>query len=147
MNKQAKSSKRPSSATLRKMYPNELIVDNAMNYGDDNIVVALHPATMKKLQFFSGDAILIMSEKLRETVCFVVDDEACEEHKIRMSNDVRSCLLVRAGSVVYVFKGPEDKHEPLLLANNIHDNIDEDFMYEELFYALFVPVCDRDVII
>lgn len=41
----------------RKKAPNRLIVDEAVN--DDNSVVALHPATMEKLQLFRGDTILI----------------------------------------------------------------------------------------
>lgn len=47
-----------STAILeRKKSPNRLVVDEAVN--DDNSVVALHPATMEKLQLFRGDTILI----------------------------------------------------------------------------------------
>lgn len=47
-----------STAILeRKKAANRLIVDEAVN--DDNSVVALHPATMEKLQLFRGDTILI----------------------------------------------------------------------------------------
>ena len=47
-----------STAILeRKKAPNRLIVDEAIN--DDNSVVALHPATMEKLQLFRGDTVLL----------------------------------------------------------------------------------------
>lgn len=39
------------------MSPNRLVVDEAIN--DDNSMVSMHPATMKKLQFFRGDTVLI----------------------------------------------------------------------------------------
>ncbi|KAK9106338.1 hypothetical protein Syun_022349 [Stephania yunnanensis] len=41
----------------RKMAANRLVVDESIN--DDNLVVALHPDTMEKLQLFRGDTILI----------------------------------------------------------------------------------------
>ncbi|EXC31771.1 hypothetical protein L484_020595 [Morus notabilis] len=49
-----------STAILeRKKAPSRLVVDEAVN--DDNSVVAMHPATMEKLQIFRGDTILIKS--------------------------------------------------------------------------------------
>jgi transitional endoplasmic reticulum ATPase len=47
-----------STASLeRKKSPNRLIVDEATN--DDNSVIAMHPNTMKKLQLFRGDTVLL----------------------------------------------------------------------------------------
>jgi transitional endoplasmic reticulum ATPase len=54
-----KSSKKDYSTAIleRKKSPNRLVIDEAVN--DDNSVVAMHPATMEKLQFFRGDTVLI----------------------------------------------------------------------------------------
>ncbi|MFS7907196.1 putative vesicle-fusing ATPase [Helianthus anomalus] len=51
--------KKDFSTTIleRKKSPNRLVVDEAVN--DDNSVVAMHPATMEKLQMKRGDTILI----------------------------------------------------------------------------------------
>ena len=59
INNYRKSSKKDFSTAIleRKKSPNRLVVDEAIN--DDNSVVALHPATMEKLQFFRGDTVLI----------------------------------------------------------------------------------------
>lgn len=47
-----------STAILeRKKSPNRLVVEDAVN--DDNSVVALHPATMERLQLFRGDTVML----------------------------------------------------------------------------------------
>ncbi|KAG8374229.1 hypothetical protein BUALT_Bualt11G0109400 [Buddleja alternifolia] len=90
-----------STAILeRKKAPNRLVVDEAVN--DDNSAVSLHPNTMEKLQFFSGDTILIKGKKRKDTVCLAVADDTCDEPKIRMNKVVRSNLRVRLGDVVSV---------------------------------------------
>ena len=48
----------------RKKSPNQLVVDEAID--DDNSVVAMHPDTLKKLQIFRCDTILIKVSDLRE---------------------------------------------------------------------------------
>jgi hypothetical protein len=48
----------------RKKSANRLVVDEAIN--DDNSVVAMHPATMEKLQFFRGDTVLIKPKKSKK---------------------------------------------------------------------------------
>jgi transitional endoplasmic reticulum ATPase len=59
VNNYRKSGKKDFSTAIleRKKSPNRLVVDEAIN--DDNSVVAMHPATMEKLQFFRGDTVLI----------------------------------------------------------------------------------------
>jgi hypothetical protein len=52
-----------------KRKPNRFIVDEASN--DDNSVVALHPATMDKLDIFCGDTIL-MKVYIYTYVCYVL---------------------------------------------------------------------------
>jgi transitional endoplasmic reticulum ATPase len=67
-----------STAILeRKKAPNRLYVEEATN--DDNSVVALHPATMEKLQLFRGDTVLLKGKKRRDTVCIVLHDETVDE--------------------------------------------------------------------
>uniref|UniRef100_A0A2N9ESL9 Uncharacterized protein n=1 Tax=Fagus sylvatica TaxID=28930 RepID=A0A2N9ESL9_FAGSY len=85
-----------------KRKPNRFIVDEASN--DDNSVVALHPATMDKLDIFCGDTILMKGKKRRDTVGIVVSDETCEETRIRMNKVVRSNLRVRLGDVISIFQ-------------------------------------------
>ncbi|KAK3035705.1 hypothetical protein RJ639_033407 [Escallonia herrerae] len=80
--------------------PNRLVVDEATT--DDNSLVMLGPKTMKALEFFEGDAVLIKGKKKRNTVCTVASDGTCEEPKIRMNKVVRSNLRVRLGDVVSV---------------------------------------------
>ncbi|KAA8549927.1 hypothetical protein F0562_001611 [Nyssa sinensis] len=65
----AKGAKKDFSTAIleRKKAPNGLVVDEAIN--DDNSVVAMHPATMEKLQLFRGDTLLIKGKKRRDTLC------------------------------------------------------------------------------
>merc|ERR1711915_117159 len=80
-----------STAILeRKKSPNRLVVDEAIN--DDNSVVALNSKTMETLQLFRGDTILVKGKKRKDTVCIVLADDTCEEHKIRMNKVARSNL-------------------------------------------------------
>ncbi|CAL5357096.1 unnamed protein product [Camellia sinensis] len=123
-----------STAILeRKKSPNRLIVDEAVN--DDNSVVAMHPATMEKLQLFRGDTILIKGlgrimyilgfvsiaflwrytldqegKKRKDTVCIALADDTCEEPKIRMNKVVRANLRVRLGDIVSVHQCPDVKY-------------------------------------
>jgi len=90
-----------STAILeRKKAPNRLVVDEASN--DDNGIVALSPATMEVLQLFKGDTILLKGKKRKDTVCIVLLDEECDDHKIKMNKTVRSNLRVRLGDIISV---------------------------------------------
>ncbi|GMY15964.1 cell division control protein 48 homolog D-like [Fagus crenata] len=97
-----------SASKSRKKSPNQLVVDEAIN--DDNSVVAMHPDTLKKLQIFRCDTILIKGKKRKDTICIALADEACEEPKIRMNKVVRSNLRVRLGDVVSVHQCPDVKY-------------------------------------
>jgi len=63
INNYRKSGKKDFSTTILewKKSVNRLVVDEAIN--DDNSVVAMHPVTMEKLQFFHGDTMLIKPKK------------------------------------------------------------------------------------
>ncbi|GLT56821.1 hypothetical protein SLA2020_298370 [Shorea laevis] len=88
--------------------PERLVVEEAVN--DDNSVVAMHPETMEKLQFFRGDTVLIKGKKQKDTICIAIADETCEQPMIRMNQVVRSNLRVRLGDVVSVHKCPDVKY-------------------------------------
>jgi transitional endoplasmic reticulum ATPase len=110
----AKPKKDFSTAILdRKKAPNRLIVDDAIN--DDNTVVCLHPNTMDTLQLFRGDTVLLKGKKRRDTVCVVLAEENCDEHKIRMNKVVRANLRVRLGDVITVHSCADVKY-----GNRIH---------------------------
>ncbi|KAK4375951.1 hypothetical protein RND71_006628 [Anisodus tanguticus] len=112
-----------STAILeRKKSPNRLVVDDAVN--DDNSVVALHPATMEKLQLFRGDTILIKGKKRKDTVVIALADETCDEMKIRMNKVVRSNLRVRLGDVVSVHQCPDVKYGKRVHILPIDDTIE-----------------------
>ncbi|KAK9136054.1 hypothetical protein Syun_015384 [Stephania yunnanensis] len=66
-----------SSAILeRMMAANRLVVDESIN--DDNLVVALHPDTMEKLQLFRGDTILIkVLERLKQNRDMLFTEVKC----------------------------------------------------------------------
>ncbi|XP_061957360.1 cell division control protein 48 homolog A-like [Populus nigra] len=112
-----------STAILeRKKSPNRLVIDEAIN--DDNSVVAMHPATMEKLQFFRGDTVLIKGKKRKDTVCIVLADEQCEEPKIRLNKVVRANLRVRLGDVVSVHQCPDVKYGKRVHILPIDDTIE-----------------------
>ncbi|KAJ6374332.1 hypothetical protein OIU78_029946 [Salix suchowensis] len=119
-----KSGKKDFSTAIleRKKSPNRLVVDEAIN--DDNSVVAMHPDTMEKLQFFRGDTVLIKGKKRRDTVCIVLADEQCEEPKIRMNKVVRANLRVRLGDVVSVHQCPDVKYGKRVHILPIDDTIE-----------------------
>ncbi|KAL3575372.1 hypothetical protein D5086_023473 [Populus alba] len=119
-----KSSKKDYSTAIleRKKSPNRLVIDEAIN--DDNSVVAMHPATMEKLQFFRGDTVLIKGKKRKDTVCIVLADEQCEEPKIRLNKVVRANLRVRLGDVVSVHQCPDVKYGKRVHILPIDDTIE-----------------------
>lgn len=97
-------------------------MDEATN--DDNSVVALHPATMEKLQLFRGDTVLIKGKKRRDTVCIVLHDETVEESKIRMNKVVRSNLRVRLGDLISVHQCTDVKYGKRVHVLPIDDTIE-----------------------
>ncbi|PIA29239.1 hypothetical protein AQUCO_06100031v1 [Aquilegia coerulea] len=134
-----------STAILeRKKAPNRLVVDEAIN--DDNSVVSLHPAIMDKLQFFIGDSILLKGKRRKNTICIVIEDEECEEHKIRMNKVVRANLRVRLGDVVSVHVCPDVKYGKRIHVLSIDDTVEgltgdlfESYL-KPYFYNTYRPV-------
>ncbi|KAG4967397.1 hypothetical protein JHK87_033048 [Glycine soja] len=120
----SKSWKKDSSTSIleRKKSPNRLVVDEAVN--DDNSVVAMHPQTLKKLQLFRGDTILVKGKKRKDTVCIALRDENCEESKIRMNKVLRSNLRVRLGDAVSVHSCPDVKYGKRVHILPIDDTIE-----------------------
>ncbi|KAK1653076.1 hypothetical protein QYE76_070881 [Lolium multiflorum] len=97
-----------ASASSSKKAANRLVVEEATT--DDNSICNLHPATMDELSIFKGDIVLLKGKHRRATVCMVVPDETCEEHKLRISKVARSNLRVRIADVVSVHLCPDAKY-------------------------------------
>lgn len=133
----------------RKKAPNRLYVDEATN--DDNSVVALHPATMEKLQLFRGDTVLIKGKKRRDTVCIVLHDETVEESKIRMNKVVRSNLRVRLGDLISVHQCTDVKYGKRIHVLPIDDTIEGlsgnlfDLYLKPYFLEAYRPVRKGDL--
>lgn len=106
----------------RKKAPNRLYVEESTN--DDNSVVALHPATMEKLQLFRGDTVLLKGKKRRDTICIVLHDDTVEESKIRLNKVVRQNLRVRLGDLVSVHQCPDVKYGKRVHLLPIDDTIE-----------------------
>lgn len=112
-----------STAILdRKKSPNRLVVDDAIN--DDNSVVALHPNTMDALQLFRGDTVLLKGKKRKDTVCIVLAEDSCDEHKVRMNKVVRNNLRVRLGDVVSIHQCADVKYGVRIHVLPIDDTIE-----------------------
>jgi len=139
-----------STAILdRKKAPNRLYVEEATN--DDNSVVALHPATMEKLQLFRGDTVLLKGKKRRDTVCIVLHDETVEESKIRLNKVVRSNLRVRLGDIISVHQCTDVKYGKRVHVLPIDDTIEGlsgnlfDLYLKPYFLEAYRPVRKGDL--
>jgi transitional endoplasmic reticulum ATPase len=139
-----------STAILeRKKAPNRLYVEEATN--DDNSVVALHPATMEKLQLFRGDTVLLKGKKRRDTVCIVLHDETVEESKIRLNKVVRSNLRVRLGDIISVHQCTDVKYGKRIHVLPIDDTIEGlsgnlfDLYLKPYFLEAYRPVRKGDL--
>ena len=62
---------------------NELIVEDTIR--DDNSLMILSPAAMKKLQLYCGATALIEGRKGYNTILIVWADEGCEDVKVRIN--------------------------------------------------------------
>ncbi|CAN4086006.1 unnamed protein product [Withania somnifera] len=125
-----------STAILeRKKSPNRVVVDEAIN--DDNSVVSMHPAKMEELQLFRGDTVLLKGKKRKDTVCVVLADDQCEEHKVRLNKVVRANLRIRLGDVVSVHQCPDVKYAKRIHILPIDDTIEG--MTGNLFDAYLKP--------
>ncbi|XP_047074132.1 cell division cycle protein 48 homolog [Lolium rigidum] len=96
------------SASSSKKAANRLVVEEATT--DDNSICNLHPATMDELSIFKGDLVLLKGKRRRATVCIVIPDDTCEEHKLRINKVARSNLRVRIADVVSVHLCPDAKY-------------------------------------
>ena len=78
---------------------NRLMVDDAIN--DDNSVIAMHSATMEKLQLFRGDTVIVKGKKRKDTVLIVLADDSCDQSKVRINKG--SFSWSGDISMVYIF--------------------------------------------
>jgi transitional endoplasmic reticulum ATPase len=57
----------------------------------------------------------LQGKKRRDTICIVLADDSCEEHKIKMNKVVRANLRVRLGDIISVHQCPDVKY-----GNRVH---------------------------
>jgi transitional endoplasmic reticulum ATPase len=98
------------------------VVEDALN--DENSVVALSTATMEELQLFRGDTVLLKGKKRKDTVCIVLADDTCDNHKIRLNKVVRKNLRVKLGDVVSVHQCANVKYGKRVHILPIDDTIE-----------------------
>jgi len=49
---------------------------------------------MEELQLFRGDTVRIKGKRGRDTVCIVLQDEACDDNNVRMNKVSKSMITV-----------------------------------------------------
>ncbi|KAK1666282.1 hypothetical protein QYE76_054441 [Lolium multiflorum] len=111
-----------ASTLSSKKAANRLVVEEATT--DDNSICNLHPATMEELSIFKGDIVLLKGKRRRTTVCIVVPDETCEEHKLKLNKVARSNLRVRIADVVSVHLCPDAKYGRRVSVLPVDDTIE-----------------------
>ena len=84
--------------------PNKLIVDDTTN--DDNTLVVMSAARMEELKIYRGDTVLVKGKKNKSTVCLAMDEEGCDDIKIKMNKVVRRNVRIRLGDTVHVTPCP-----------------------------------------
>ena len=67
---------------------------------------------------------IIQGKKRRDTICIVLADDTCEDHKIRMNKVVRANLRVRLGDVVSVHQCADVKYGKRVHILPIDDTIE-----------------------
>jgi len=105
-----------------KKRPNRLMVEDATN--DDNSVIALSQTKMDELQLFRGDSVLLKGKKRKQTVCIVLQDDACTDDKVLMNRVVRNNLRVRIGDVISVQACPDIRYGTRIHVLPIDDTIE-----------------------
>ncbi|CAF3371447.1 unnamed protein product [Rotaria sp. Silwood2] len=85
---------------------NQLIIDDAFNndnaVNNNNSIITLSQQKMNDLQLFSGDTVMLQSNKCRETICIVHADNTCPNDRIRMNRVVRNNLRVHSSDIVSI---------------------------------------------
>ena len=66
----------------------------------------------------------VQGKKRKDTVCIVLADDTCDEHKIRMNKVVRTNLRVRLGDVVSVHQCADVKYGKRVHILPIDDTIE-----------------------
>lgn len=92
-----------STAILdRKKAPNRLVVEDAVTGNDDNSIVCMHSNTLKALNLFRGDTVLLKGKRRKDTICIALPEDTVDPAKIRINKVVRRNLKLRLGDVVSV---------------------------------------------
>lgn len=67
---------------------------------------------------------LLQGKKRKDTVCIVLADDTCDEHKIKMNKVVRANLRVRLGDVISIHQCPDVKYGKRVHILPIDDTIE-----------------------
>ncbi|CAF1415139.1 unnamed protein product [Rotaria sordida] len=137
----------------RNARPIRLIIDNAIN-DDNNNVVTLSQEKVDELQLFFGDRVLLKGEKRRETLCEVDISASCPTNYIQMNYVVRNNLRVRLGDIVSI-EGCQDVKDAVRIdvlpvddtVQGITGYLFDVYLKPYFFYNPFRPVHKGDVFI
>ena len=78
----------------------------------------------RRSQLFRGDTVLLKGKKRKDTVCIVLADDTCDNHKIRLNKVVRKNLRVKLGDVVSVHQCANVKYGKRVHILPIDDTIE-----------------------
>ena len=73
-----------------------------MTGNDDNSIVCMHSNTLKALNLFRGDTVLLKGKRRKDTICIALPEDTVDPSKIRINKVVRRNLKLRLGDVVSV---------------------------------------------
>ncbi|KAK0394360.1 hypothetical protein QR680_000697 [Steinernema hermaphroditum] len=123
IDEKTKKNEELATAILKgKARPNRLLVDQSTS--EDNSVVGISQAKMDELGLFRGDTVILKGKKRRETVCIVLNNDACTNEKILMNRVVRANLRVRLGDVVSISAAPEISYGKRIHVLPIDDTVE-----------------------
>lgn len=74
---------------------------------DDNSVVGLSQNTLKALQIYPGDTVLVRGKKRRDTILIALQDESLQDWRAGVNRVVRQNLHVSHGDLVSIHRCPD----------------------------------------
>eukprot|EP01107_Rhizomastix_libera_P014448 TRINITY_DN4636_c0_g1_i1.p1 TRINITY_DN4636_c0_g1~~TRINITY_DN4636_c0_g1_i1.p1 ORF type:complete len:831 (+),score=259.16 TRINITY_DN4636_c0_g1_i1:44-2536(+) len=161
--KEAKEEKKDFSTAIleEKHTPDRLIVDDvtigsthakgaAAAPEPDQSLVYMSQARMEQLNIFKGDNVIIKGKKRRSTVCVCVNDDRCEEGRIKLNKVTRANLRIRLGDIVSVHPCGDIKYGKRIHVLPMSDTIEGlsgslfDLYLKPYFQGAFRPITKGD---
>lgn len=99
-----------------------LTVTGASN--DDNSIIALSHNTLKTLQIFRGDTVLVKSKNDKITVLIVLGDGDLDDGSVGINRVVRHNLLVKNGDLITIHPYPDMKYASRIEVLPIADTVE-----------------------